>query len=125
MENKSINIGGDNLGSPIIIEPVGGDVKNEIQNSFNTTEKNVVELAAEIQSLLERLEKLYSPETTSGKMKIATEAIEHINNNPNLAKRILGSLKSGSLSALQQLLNHPAASFTIGALNDWQQNKKS
>ena len=124
MEDRSIKIG-HNSGSPIVTGLVGGDVKNEVQNSFNTTEQNLAEVAADIQSLLEQLEKSYSTDTTAGKMTIATKAIEHIDNNPNLAKRILSALKAGSISSLQQLLNHPAASFTIGALNDWQQNKKS
>ncbi|WP_238361207.1 hypothetical protein [Iningainema tapete] len=48
----------------------------------------------------------------------------------NASKLILPSkngyesaLKSGGIQALAQLLNHPAASFVIGALEDWQKTK--
>lgn len=122
MDDRSIKIG-HNYASPLITGSVGGDVKNEVKNSFNTTKQDfaaIAEIAAEIQSLLEQLEKFYSTETTTGKMKIATEAIECIDRDPNLAKPILSALKAGDISSLQQLLNHPAASFTIAALQDWQ-----
>ncbi len=58
-------------------------------------------------------------------MAIATEAIERINNDPKLASRILSALKAGGTSALDSLLDRPAASFVIGALEDWQQTKGS
>jgi hypothetical protein len=37
-----------------------------------------------------------------------------------LSQRILSALRSGSISALGQCLNHPAASFVISAMEDWQ-----
>ena len=36
----------------------------------------------------------------------------------------MSALKSGSISALDSLLDHPAASFFIAAIEDWQQTKK-
>jgi uncharacterized protein YjbI with pentapeptide repeats len=87
-------------------------------------QRNLVEAAAEIQQLLEQLEKSYPANTTTGKMQIATEAISQIDSNPALTTRILSALKAGSVSAFEQLLNHPAASFFIGALQDWQETKK-
>ena len=56
---------------------------------------------------------------------IATEAIQRIDNDPKLAPRILSALKAGGTSALDSLLDHPAASFVIGALEDWQQTQSN
>ncbi len=56
-------------------------------------------------------------------MKIATEVITQIDNNPTKTKRILSVIKAGGVAAVEQLLNHPASSFIIEALKDWQKNK--
>ncbi len=54
---------------------------------------------------------------------IATLAIKRIENDPTIKERVLSALKAGGVEALAQLLNHPAASFVIGALEDWQKTK--
>ncbi|MGK7899225.1 MAG: hypothetical protein AB4372_37820 [Xenococcus sp. (in: cyanobacteria)] len=94
---------------------------------YNNPEQkqSLAEVAAEIQKLLEQLDKNYSSDTTTGKMKIATEVVEHIDSDPTLTDRIISALQAGSVSALDSLLDHPAASFVIGALEDWQQSKQS
>ncbi|MGB3693590.1 MAG: pentapeptide repeat-containing protein [Spirulinaceae cyanobacterium] len=76
---------------------------------------------AEIQQLLEQLEKSYPTETTTGKMQLATEAIARIENNPSLKAKIISSLKAGSIAAFEQFLNHPAASFVIAAFEEFKQ----
>ena len=96
---------------------------NEISSSAQ--EQSLVQAAAEIQQLLEQLDKTYSTGTTSDKMIVAAEAIAQIENNPNLTARILSALKVGSVKAFEQALSHPAASFVIGALEDWQKTKGS
>ncbi|MGI2906953.1 CHAT domain-containing protein [Tolypothrix sp. VBCCA 56010] len=98
---------------------------NYIEGNYNnTTEKqNLAESAAEIQKLLEQLDKTYSTDTFSGKVQIANETIKLIENNHTLAERILSALKTGSVAAFEQFLSHPAASFVIGALEDWQKTK--
>jgi hypothetical protein len=88
-------------------------------------QQNLAEAAAEIQQLLEQLEKSYPANTITGKMQIATEAISQIDSNPTLTARILSALKAGGVSAFEQFLNHPAASFVIGALTDWKETKGS
>ena len=87
------------------------------------SEQNLAEAAAEIQQLLEQLDKTYSTDTTTDKMTIAAEAIKQIDGNPTLTARILSALKVGSVKAFEQFLSHPAASFVIGALEDWQKTK--
>lgn len=116
-QDNSIKVGGDVVGSNL--------KTGNITGSFNEAEsKKLAQAAAEIQQLLEQLEKSYSTNTTAGKMAVATEAIEKIDSNPLLAERILSALKAGGVSAFEQLLNHPAASFVIGALQDWQTTKE-
>lgn len=126
MDDKSIKIG-TNTGSSVVSGNVEGDVSSEIKNSFNkNTQKekqNLAEAAREIQELLKELEKTYPTETTTEKMVLATETIKCIENNPNLRKRILSALKTGGVKAFEKLLNHPAASFVVGALEDWEKNK--
>ncbi|MEC4813628.1 MAG: hypothetical protein SAK29_10220 [Scytonema sp. PMC 1069.18] len=55
----------------------------------------------------------------------ATQVIERIESDRALSQRVLSALKAGGTEALAQLLNHPAASFVIGALEDWQKTKDS
>lgn len=58
-------------------------------------------------------------------MQVAAETIKQIENNPPLEGRVISALKAGGVQAFEQFLNHPAASFVIGALEDWQKNKRS
>ncbi|NEQ85433.1 MAG: hypothetical protein F6K26_36575, partial [Moorea sp. SIO2I5] len=99
---------------------VEGDYNNNPEQK-----QNLAEAAAEIQQLLETLDKTYPTDTTTGKMKVAAAAVEQIDTNPDLSNRVLSALKAGGVSAFEQLLNHPAASFVIGALQDWQQTQQS
>ncbi|MCB8782115.1 hypothetical protein [Planktothrix agardhii] len=90
----------------------------------NSAEKsNLAEVANEIQQLLEQLSQTNPTNTMTGKMKIAGEVIEQIESNPALIKRVLGALNTGGVSAFEQVLNHPAASLVIGALEEWQNSK--
>ena len=100
---------------------------NYIQGNYYAAgeKQTLAETAAEIQALLKQLEKSYPTDTTTGKMALATEAIAQIENNPNLTARILSALKVGSIKAFEQLLSHPAASFVIGALEDWEKTKEN
>ncbi|NEQ85927.1 MAG: hypothetical protein F6K26_39315 [Moorea sp. SIO2I5] len=94
---------------------------------YNNPEQkqNLAEAAAEIQQLLETLDKTYPTDTTTGKIKVAAAAVEQIETNPALSNRVVSALKAGGVSAFEQLLNHPAASFVIGALEDWQETQQS
>ncbi|MDF5719577.1 MAG: pentapeptide repeat-containing protein [Rhizonema sp. PD37] len=116
-ENRTINTGGGNY-----YEEIQG---NYVQgNYYAASEKqSLADAAAEIQKLLEHLDKSYPTDTTAGKIAIATEAIQYIDSNQILAQRLLSALKAGGVQALAQLLNHPAASFVIRALLDWQKTK--
>lgn len=95
-------------------------------NQYNYSleqKKTFTEAAKEIQELLEQLSQTYSTETVSGRMQLATEAVTRIEGNADLTQRVLSALQAGGVSALEQLLNHPAASFVIAALDDWEKTK--
>ena len=81
--------------------------------------QSLADAAAEIQNLLEQLEKTYPTDTTVNKMKIATEAIGQIENNPALMQRILSAMTTGGTAAIMQFINHPAAIFILAVLEDW------
>jgi uncharacterized protein YjbI with pentapeptide repeats len=102
----------------------GQYAERDINNYSAEQRQTLADAAAEIQALLEQLEKTYPPDTTTGKMQIATEAIATIDQDPKLTDRILSALMVGGTAALDSFLNHPAASFVIGALEDWQETKK-
>ncbi|MGB3191777.1 MAG: hypothetical protein WBB43_20440 [Limnoraphis sp.] len=108
-------------------EMSGGTIQGnaKVAGILNEAEqRNLAEAAAEIQQLLEQLDKSYPSDTMSGRMQIATEAVSQIENNPAFKTRVLSALKAGGVSAFEQFLNHPAASFVIGALEDWQKTKE-
>lgn len=93
------------------------------QNSLLAQQQCLTETAAEIQQLLEQLSQAGSIDTKAGKIAVAAETIKHIESNLSLQQRVLSALKAGGTSALEQLLNHPTASFVIAALEDWQKTR--
>ena len=97
--------------------------KTVYTNEFQ--QQDVAEAAKDIQELLKQLDETYPSDTTAGKMKIATEVITQIDNNPTKEQRMLSAIKAGGVTAFEQLLNHPAASFVIAALKDWQNDNDS
>lgn len=106
----------------------GGKIEGgaKVAGVLNEAEQqNLAEAATQIQQLLEQLEKSYPTTTTVGKMAIATEVIKQIEANPTLTVRVLSAISAGGVSALEAFLNHPAASFVMGALQDWQETGKA
>ncbi|MBD2603911.1 hypothetical protein H6G81_05025 [Scytonema hofmannii FACHB-248] len=102
---------------------VAGNVEGDF--NVNQAKNNLSEAAAEIQQLLNQLSQTYPTTTTAEKMIVASVAIQRIENNHTLRDRILSALKTGGIQALGQMLNHPAATFAIAALEDWQKSKDS
>lgn len=92
---------------------------NNIHESLELTQT-----IEDIQAVLKKLEQTYNPNTTTGKMTIATKAIEQIEQDSNLATRVITALEKGGMAWLQAKLINPSASFLIAALEDWQKNKQ-
>ena len=118
-DGRTINMGSGNYN-----EKIHG---NYVQGNYSTGGENqsLTDVAAEIQKLLSQLGNSYSPNTTLGKMQIASEIIKSIENSPTLTAQVLSALNANGIEALRQLINHPAASFVISALQDWQTTKSS
>ena len=79
----------------------GGEIKDNAKLAWVINEaeqQNLAQAAADIQALLEQLEETYSTNTFSGKVAIANEAIQCIDNDPKLTQRILSALKAGGTS---------------------------
>ncbi|MEC4817239.1 MAG: hypothetical protein SAK29_28810 [Scytonema sp. PMC 1069.18] len=75
---------------------IGGNITNH--NS------ELSQAAAQIQQLLEQLEQSYPSNTTTGKMAIATQVIEHIESDRALAQRVLSALKAGGTQNLRGVM---------------------
>lgn len=93
------------------------------QYNYSPETKSLADAAKEIQALLDQLSQTHSTDTPVAKFALANEAIQRIDGNPSLAQRILSAISAGSTSALEQFLNHPAASFFISTLEDWKRNR--
>ena len=110
----------------------GGDYR-EIDNKGTYVEgnyyhspqakQNLAEAAAEIQQLLKQLEQTYNPDDPLEQMQMATEVVKQIDADPNWKQRLLSSVGAGSTAALDSLLNHPAASFIIAAIQKWKETQ--
>jgi len=111
------------------IEFVNGDYR-EIHNSGTYNEATsrsvpndlLIDLANEIRLLLVKTEKLSPSKTTSERMALAATVMRKIENHPTLRGRILSAFQTGSLRALKQMLDHPAATFILAGLEDWKKN---
>lgn len=106
---------------------ISGGVAGNVEGDFNVNpqQQTLSQAAEEIQQLLNQLSQTYPTNTTSEKMEVATTAIQRIENNSNLRQRVLNALKTGGIQALGKMLDHPASTFVIAALEDWQKSKDS
>jgi DNA-directed RNA polymerase alpha subunit len=104
---------------------ISGGVAGNVEGDFNVNpqQQTLLEAAKEIQQLLNQLSQTYPTTTTTEKMEVASAAIQRIENNYTLRQRVLSALKTGGIQALGQMLNHPAATFVIAALEDWQKSQ--
>ncbi len=100
-----------------------GEVKTEkLAGTINEAQQNnLVEAAAEIQQLLKQLEQSYPSTTTSEQMVVAAKAIERIESNPSLKKRVINAVKEGGLAAFEKAIDNPAGAFIVNAIKGWQE----
>ncbi|MGK7954368.1 MAG: COR domain-containing protein [Crocosphaera sp.] len=83
--------------------------------------QDLPEAAAQIQALLDQLSQTYPTKTSKQKMAIAVEAMDVIEQDSSLTQRLLSAVQAGSLAAIESMVNHPAASFVIAAIEDLNQ----
>ncbi|BAZ83629.1 hypothetical protein PN497_20335 [Sphaerospermopsis kisseleviana CS-549] len=120
----SQNVSGGNVYGGMQAAQGNNNVQTSTTYSSSEQKQNLAEATAEIQALLEQLSQSYPTETMSGKMALAAEATQRIENNPTLMQKTISALRAGGTAALEQALSHPAASFVIAALDDWNKNNQ-
>ncbi len=84
-------------------------------------QQNLIHAAAEIQQLLQQLEKTYPTNTPLEKQVVVTEALKQIESNPTLKARVIAALKAGGVEALKELVDNPLINILVAALEGWQE----
>ena len=93
-------------------------------NKYMRGEKQTLaEAAAEIQALLKQLEETHPTSTEAEQKIVADKAVEKIENNPALKRRVISAVKKGSLAALEKAIDNPAGAFVVSAIEGWQEVK--
>jgi hypothetical protein len=82
-------------------------------------EKSLIEAAQEIQQLLNQLSQNYPTSTVPEQLVVAAKAIEEIEKQPQFKQRVIGSLKSGGMEALKELVDNPVINVLLAALEGW------
>ncbi len=118
-QSRTIDTGGGDYRE---IDNKGTYVEGNYYNSPQA-KQNLAEAAAEIQQLLKQLEQKYDPNDPVEQIQMATEVVKQIDADPKWKQRLLSSVGAGSTAALDSLLNHPAASFIIAAIQKWQETE--
>lgn len=96
---------------------------NASQNYTAEQRQTLAEASTEIQDLLDQLSQRYPTETLTQKAQLAEVAAAQVQSNKPLSQRIISALDAGTIGAIAELLNHPAAAFFIEAVKDWNQTK--
>ncbi|RCJ16162.1 hypothetical protein A6S26_33865 [Nostoc sp. ATCC 43529] len=113
--DRNINTGGGNYNERIERDYIQGNYYAAGQP------QSLAQAAAEIQLLLKQLEQTYPTTTTSQQMVVAAEAINQIESNPTLKKRVINAVKEGGLAAFEKAIDNPAGAFIVGAIKGWQE----
>jgi myosin heavy subunit len=103
----------------------GRDYKGDVTHHYASPEQkqSLAEAAAEIQQLLEQLDKTYATDTVAGQMQAAQEAVKQIEGDTPLADRVLSAVRAGGTAALKKAIDHPATEFFVALLDDWYKTK--
>jgi internalin A len=122
-DDKKYTWTGDRVaGNKMQIGTVQGDAVagDKIVNNYH---QNLAESAQEIQALIDQLAKTYPTDTRAAKNGFADEIVKQIDTNQPLANRLLSATQAGGVAAIEQFLNHPAVSFIVAAIEDWEKTK--
>lgn len=93
--------------------------KGQEKNYYSEQQKTLAQAAKEIQDLLNQLQESYPTKTPSDKEFVKKKFEEEINQNPSLKKRLFSAAKSGSLTALQEAVNHPLYNIVSDSLKSF------
>jgi uncharacterized protein YjbI with pentapeptide repeats len=115
------NLQGSNIGN--FANEVKDNAKQQANQYNSAANRNLTDAAKEIQILLEQLSQIYSTETMPDKVAFAHTALQQIKANPSLSQKVLSAAAAGSSAAIEKLLDHPAATFVVSAIEDWRKEK--
>ncbi|MBE9033209.1 hypothetical protein IQ266_26080 [filamentous cyanobacterium LEGE 11480] len=117
MEESNISIDIKTEGGSINNSVIGSSMSQIHHSSADSQFVNAV--AGDIDKLLETTACMLHY-TQANNYEVATAAIASLNtdNYHGLRKKLIGALKAGTLDALKQFLNHPAAAFFITAFQE-------
>jgi internalin A len=121
-DNKYTWTGDRVAGNKMQIGTVQGDAVAG-DKTVNNYHQNLAESAKEIQALIDQLAKTYPTDTRAAKNGFADEIVKQIDTNPAITNRLLSATKAGGVAAIEQFLNHPAVSFIVAAIEDWEKTK--
>ncbi len=110
MSNPQTSFGGDYVRG----DKIGGDKigRDKIGTQINNS-PNLAQAAKEIKELLDQLSEEYNPNTEKGQNLIKDEALKVIKSDSTLQQKIVNALKEGSVTALEEAINHPVAKIVI------------
>ncbi|MEM9808081.1 MAG: pentapeptide repeat-containing protein [Cyanobacteria bacterium P01_D01_bin.56] len=86
-------------------------------NSGLRGEQLMTETAREVKCLLDQLSKDYSSH-----LQIAAQAELEIHKQPALRKKIISALKAGGKTAIEKLIQHPAAAILLATAEGWNES---
>ncbi|MEL6553999.1 MAG: hypothetical protein AAFQ63_11135 [Cyanobacteria bacterium J06621_11] len=94
------------------------DISNSIVilGNDNTANLEFAQSAQDIKTLLDEFSEEYNANSLKGQNKIKEDAIEKVQQNPDIKTRFLKALKASGEQALIEAVNHPAARVTIKGL---------
>ena len=82
---------------------IGGNITNHASEH----RQNILEVAKEIEALLQHLQQSYPSTTSAEKMAIVAKAVEEIEKNSTLKGRVIGALKAGGTEAIKEFVDNP------------------
>jgi hypothetical protein len=98
---------------------VGNIAGNIVNSSDYTANADLVQVAQDIQQLLEQLSETYPTTTTSEKVLLAAKAIEEIEKNPTLKERLSIALQAVGSNALRELIDDSTiVNIVLSSLED-------
>jgi predicted transcriptional regulator len=88
-------------------EQIGGTINNYSPEQRQT----LAEAAKEIQQLLDQLSQTNPTTTAADKSAVAAKAMEEIEKQPDVKKKVLKALKAGGVAAVMELTNNPVVNI--------------
>ena len=122
-EGRTINTGGGDY-REINVSNGGQYAESNIINHLSGEQRQTLaEAAAEIQELLEQLDKTYSVDTPEGKAAATTAALAKIKGDGKLQGRLFSAGQAAAIATIKKAVDHPLVAGVAAGLEDWQKTK--